>query len=280
MARGRMLNSTICMDKRVNLLSDDTCRLLFTWLIPWADVDGRFYGDPAVVRSRVFPRREDISIEQVDGYLNEMHNLKDGDGLGLIVRYEVDGELYIWFPNFGKNQAGLRREREANSIIPPPPTEPETDHAPDEKPSDTEPAPTQEEAAPMTEDCRSNDGGLPDQIPVNLNELNLIKQKGKEENGKGQLPISSHTLSQKQVTPEQAWESIKELAEPPETGARHNFRLKVDHCQVAGLDGQTLRIRAPDKRMQGWLSGLFGTRTYQAKIAAVMGEGSRIVFEV
>ncbi len=252
MARGRMINSTICMDKRVNRLSDDTCRLLFTWLVPFADVEGRTYGDPAVVRSWVFPRRTDISIEQVDGYLNEMHNL------GLIVRYEVNDELYIWFPNFDKNQAGLRKEREAASIIPPPPDEPES---------------VQDDDGTTPDNIRQDDGVVTEQLPVKLKELNLTEQKGNEENGKGQVPISSHILSG-----EEAWESIKRLVEPDAPGEKFRYRAKVDPCEVIEQRDNLLRIRAPDPRVRAWLSGIFDTRSYQLTVANVLGEGSRIEF--
>lgn len=117
MARGRMLNNSIARDKRVNDLPDDTCRLLFSWLISFADREGRTYGDAALVKSMVFPRRTDIDTEQVERYLNIMHES------GLIFLYFADGDRYISFPAFEKNQPGLRKEREPASEIPAPQTE-------------------------------------------------------------------------------------------------------------------------------------------------------------
>lgn len=114
MARGRMIANDITRDKRIHELSDDTSRLAFTWLITFADRDGRTYGDPAVVRSMLFPRREDISIGQMEAYIQEWHDLE------LITWYEADGDLYIWFPGFEKNQPGLRKDREPKSELPSP----------------------------------------------------------------------------------------------------------------------------------------------------------------
>jgi len=114
MARGRMISNAVCGDKKINSLSDDTCRLLFTWLVTFADREGRVRGDAAMVRSTVFPRRTDIQIEQVEAYLQELHDA------GLIIRYECADDLYIWFPKFDKNQPNMRKEREPSSELPPP----------------------------------------------------------------------------------------------------------------------------------------------------------------
>ncbi len=111
MARGRMLSKHISLDEKVNALSDDTCRLLFTWMIPHLDVDGRQYGEPGVFKSVVAPRLN-ISIKRVEKYLKEM------ESLGLIVRYSVNGNSYLFAPNFEKHQLGLRKERESQSKIP------------------------------------------------------------------------------------------------------------------------------------------------------------------
>src|SRR3990172_3686831 len=117
MARGRMITNNITRDKDVHNLSDDTCRLLFTWLLTFADCEGRTYGDPAIVKSIVYPRRTDITAEQVDGYLNELNKV------GLILRYTAGDDLFILFPAFDKNQPGLRKEREPVSEFPLPPVE-------------------------------------------------------------------------------------------------------------------------------------------------------------
>ena len=71
MARGRMISKAISLDEKVNSLSDDTARLLFTWLIPHLDCEGRQHGDAMTIKSIVFPRRN-ISIRKVEKYLKEM----------------------------------------------------------------------------------------------------------------------------------------------------------------------------------------------------------------
>jgi hypothetical protein len=114
MARGRMLNNSVCGSKQFQDLPDDTCRLLATWLISLLDVQGVFHADPAMVKSSVFPRRTDITIEQVAGYLDVLEEL------GLIVRYISDGDLWLHWPGFARNQVGLRADRESPQFPAPP----------------------------------------------------------------------------------------------------------------------------------------------------------------
>ena len=116
MARGRMLNRAISLDENVDALSDDTARLLFTWMIAHLDVEGRMYGDARLFLSIVAPRRN-ISLRKVEKYLTEFENF------GLILRYNVNGNTYLLAPNFEKHQTGLRKDKEAQSQIPSPPPE-------------------------------------------------------------------------------------------------------------------------------------------------------------
>lgn len=143
MAKGRFISNAICADKKINLLSDDTSRLAFTWLVTLADCEGRTYGDPSVLRSMLFPRRQDVTIERMEAYIKEWSDN------GMVLWYEAGGDKWICFPNFDKHQVGLRKDREAPSIIPP----------------------YSEDAANK---LRSNSGVAQEQVPVKL-----IKDKSK-----------------------------------------------------------------------------------------------------
>jgi len=112
MAKGRMLNKKISLDEKVNQLSCDTARLLFTWMIAHLDQNGCFYADPNIVKNLVFPRRDDLKIKKIAQILDEF------DALGLIQRYKLNEEPYLYYPHFEQNQPGLRKEREAKSDIP------------------------------------------------------------------------------------------------------------------------------------------------------------------
>src|SRR5574337_1485798 len=114
MAEGRMLRRRIALDKGLARISSDRGRLLFTWCIPFLDVDGRMRGDPDVVKVQVVPFLATMTAETIQRDLEECANL------GLIQLYSVNHEQFISFPGFPKNQH-LRRDREAKSEIPAPP---------------------------------------------------------------------------------------------------------------------------------------------------------------
>jgi hypothetical protein len=225
MANGRFITNTICADKRVNQLSNDTCRLAFTWLVTFADREGRTYGDPAMVRSMLFPRRQDISIEQMQQMITEWASL------GLVVWYEDDGDLWIWFPGFEKNQMGLRKEREAPSKIP--------------APSDA-----------GTEKVRSRYGVSPELIPVKLIEVKLIEEKGSPPPSSDATDLSEGDLApyervfveETQLPPlsggPQRWfeglKKIKALGASPE-----DFRAAIREQTAAAKNGRSYSLCSP-----------------------------------
>lgn len=114
MAKGRMLNRSVSLSAKFQALPDDTCRLLATWIIPQLDCNGVFYADPVVVRSLVFPRRSDVGIEQVAGYLQAIEKA------GLIFIFNANGSAWQCWPGFADNQQGLRPDREGTSTFPKP----------------------------------------------------------------------------------------------------------------------------------------------------------------
>lgn len=112
MAEGRMLKKVISTSKKLADLKSDSARLLYTWLLPHLDVEGRFSADPKVVKGNVCPRLK-MSIKKIEEYLIEMNEK------GLIVLYEADGDVFLQFSKFKDFQI-LRKDREKDSIIPKP----------------------------------------------------------------------------------------------------------------------------------------------------------------
>jgi hypothetical protein len=152
MARGRMVNKSICSSKKLHCLPDDTCRLLATWTIPHLDVRGVFSADPAIVKSLVFPRRDDVTVAEIAGYLDAIEQA------GLIVRFEAKGDVWQRWSGFEDNQAGLRYDRESSEYPQPPNWEP----APEEL-SSTSP------------------GQVPDKSPLSLKEVKIKSKRIKGE---------------------------------------------------------------------------------------------------
>lgn len=142
MATGRMLQKKIGLDKAVHDLSSDTCRLAFTWTIPHLDKNGCIHGDPAALKSLVFPRRDDLSAVDIERFVKEWVRQ------GLVIWYEADGDKWLHFPAFTENQPGLRKDREPDSGI------------------------------PLPEDCRILAGNMPEDCPPNGKERKGNKSKG------------------------------------------------------------------------------------------------------
>jgi hypothetical protein len=111
MAKGRMLQNRISKSNKIASLSSDTVRLLYTWLLSHLDVNGNFYADPTMVNNLVFTRLGH-SIKTVSSALDELADKE------LIVRYQIDGEVYLNYPDFLEKQPRLNPDREGTPDIP------------------------------------------------------------------------------------------------------------------------------------------------------------------
>lgn len=160
-----MISKAISLDEKVNALSDDTARLLWTWLIPHLDSEGRMYGDAQAIKSIVFPRRS-ISTTKVERILHQLEQKK------LIIRYSFNGSTYLSAPNFEKHQLGIRKDRESASQIPP--------NTPDKLPSNSNKHPLEDKGS-IKEDKGSIKGAvkLPEYIDKEIfnSYLEMRKQK-------------------------------------------------------------------------------------------------------
>ena len=196
MARGRMLNKTICVSSKIDQLSNDTCRLLATWTIAHLDKRGVYHGHPAVVKSYVFPRRTDVTNEDVEGYLNEM------EAVGLIVRFRARGDQWMCWPGFDHNQVGLRGDRERTDFPPPPasPASPGPGKPPappgrgDEDPGDggtEERGEARRKPPGSAPDARRNvSGGMPAEEKSNRSESDGKEAKGSPPRARARGPDS------------------------------------------------------------------------------------------
>ncbi len=93
----RIIKDTIRTSKNVNALTDFQFRV-WLYLITYADDYGRGSADAELLKGFVFPRRKGITEGQIQKALDDLANI------GMISLYEVDGESYFCFPNWGKHQ--------------------------------------------------------------------------------------------------------------------------------------------------------------------------------
>jgi len=112
MARGRMLLKTICGSEKLHNLSSDTARLFYTWLLSHLDQNGCHRANPMLLKSTVFPLREDVTRATIEGIIEELQ------GDGLIFLY--GGGKYLCYPDFEEKQPYLRKDREGDVEVPTP----------------------------------------------------------------------------------------------------------------------------------------------------------------
>ncbi|MBI4065332.1 hypothetical protein HY409_03105 [Candidatus Gottesmanbacteria bacterium] len=109
MAKARMLHKKISVSLQVDRLSLGA-QLLFSWMIPAADDEGRMKGEPQSVKANVVPMKK-WTFTKVKDYLNEMKNQ------GLIYYWEQNGEWIIEFPKWNEYQQ-IRKDRLEPSKLP------------------------------------------------------------------------------------------------------------------------------------------------------------------
>lgn len=112
MARIRQIKPDFYLDDELAQCSRDA-RLMFPGLWMLADRAGRLADRPARIKAQIFPYDSDITVEMIDGFLGELHNLN------FIIRYAVGLKRYIEIRTFKKNQHC--HPKEPVSQIPPPP---------------------------------------------------------------------------------------------------------------------------------------------------------------
>ena len=93
----RMIKETIRTSRSVNNMTDFQFRV-WVYLITYVDDYGRGSADSELLKGLVFPRRKRLTESDLKKALADLA------GMGCIRLYQVDGESYFCFPNWGKHQ--------------------------------------------------------------------------------------------------------------------------------------------------------------------------------
>lgn len=93
----RILKESVCTSITLDQLDADQERLFYRLMVQCDDF-GRFYAHPGIVRGHCFPRKFDLTLEQLGGWLDALEQA------GLIRRYAVDGEAYLQMVTWDKHQ--------------------------------------------------------------------------------------------------------------------------------------------------------------------------------
>jgi hypothetical protein len=144
MADGRMLSKRVTRSNKIADLSSDTARMIYSWLIPYTDVEGRMEADPRLLKADIAPLLDHITPTVINNVLHELHKI------GLILLYSAgeESKKYLQVTKFEENQKNLRKDREAPSRIP----------------------------APSPAKVRSKSGATPAELPPNIREEKLREE--------------------------------------------------------------------------------------------------------
>jgi len=93
-----------------NEMPDDFTRVCWLLLPLIVDSEGRGINSAAWIRSKMFPLRPDILLEQIQDAFSWFNNRK------MIIIYEVEGRSYFYIPKWKTYQSGT--EKEAKSALP------------------------------------------------------------------------------------------------------------------------------------------------------------------
>jgi len=85
--------------------------LTYTWLLPWADDEGRLRGESLWVLANILPN-SGFTTAEIEKFLEEL------DRVQLIKWYSIDGEKFIEIQQFNELQH-IRKDRFKASIYPP-----------------------------------------------------------------------------------------------------------------------------------------------------------------
>lgn len=105
----RIIRETICTSENVNQISWFE-EVLFYRLIVNCDDFGRYDGRAAIIKNRLFPLKENLTLKTVE---NALHGLARA---GLVALYMVQGKRFLYLPTWGKYQY----QRAKESKFPPP----------------------------------------------------------------------------------------------------------------------------------------------------------------
>lgn len=108
---GRILLKAVSDSRKISELKSDGARLLYTWIIAHLDINGCYSGDSQVINGKIFTRLKK-SIKTIESYLKDLEENQ------LILRYQVNGDMFLNVPDFVEKQPHLNPDREAKTNNP------------------------------------------------------------------------------------------------------------------------------------------------------------------
>jgi len=107
-----MIDKRISMSKKLGKIHDKA-RVLYFMIYPHLDREGRIkFEDVEDLKDEVIPKFKDWAFKKIAEALNELADVE------LIVLYPNGKDIAMQFTRFEDFQSGLRKDREAESIVP------------------------------------------------------------------------------------------------------------------------------------------------------------------
>lgn len=94
----RILKESICASDSIDQLSWFE-EVLFYRLIVNCDDFGRYDGRPAIIKNRLFPLKENLTLKNVSAAINKLASA------GLVVLYEFEGKPFLCLPTWNEHQS-------------------------------------------------------------------------------------------------------------------------------------------------------------------------------
>jgi len=111
MARGRMIDKRVSNSKKLGRVSDKG-KVLWFMLYPHLDREGRIaFDDLEDLQDEILPRFKDWTLQDIAASINEIADVE------LIGLYSDKNKIAMDFKKFEDFQVGLRKDREAKSVI-------------------------------------------------------------------------------------------------------------------------------------------------------------------
>ena len=100
----RILKESICDSETINGLKKYSYEVMFYRLLTKCDDFGRFDARPKIIKSALFPLKDDLTIKEVCEGLQALANS------GLVVLYEHEGRPFLYLPTWDRHQT-IRAKR-------------------------------------------------------------------------------------------------------------------------------------------------------------------------
>lgn len=184
MPDGRFLSKTVATDEPLNRLTWQA-QAVYMMTVPHLDRDGLITGHPLLLLAQVAPLRAAELVGIMPGIIQEWI---DAD---LVMCYQSDDQLALFFPGFLKHQRLPHYDRETPSRFAPPPGHERTDQGLVPVAAPAEPVHASDQSDPL----RTNSGATPDPVRSQSGPTPPIKQQSSKDSKNLRFPHEKSSSS-------------------------------------------------------------------------------------